>query len=293
MGYINLYVKPSKPILGSRRKFEDSKYVILGVPFDSTSTFRSGSRFTPQAIRTLIDNLETYSIRTGIDLEDVALCDIGDLNESLSVDEMLHMVKSVVSEIIGYGKIPITIGGEHTLTLGIVKTLPEVQVVFLDAHLDLRDEYLGCKVCHATVARRILELSNVKSIFHIGVRAISKEEYIFSSSMNIPYITTLDLRRGFKKAISIVESRLDKNTPIYISIDMDVLDPAYAPSVANPEPDGIDTGMLLDIIEYLASYKVIGLDIVEATPMYDSGLTILQASKILIEAIGYIEVGRR
>lgn len=111
--------------------------------------------------------------------------------------------------------------------------------------------------------------------------------------MNIPYITTLDLRRGFKKAISIVESRLDKNTPIYISIDMDVLDPAYAPSVANPEPDGIDTGMLLDIIEYLASYKVIGLDIVEATPIYDSGLTILQASKILIEAIGYIEVGRR
>ncbi len=291
MGYIDLYVKPSKPLLGLIRKFDEAKYIVLGVPFDGTSTFRSGSKFTPSALRILIDSLETYSIRSGVDLEEVMLCDIGDLNETLSVEEMVRMIKLVVSDIVGDGKIPVIIGGEHTLTLGVVKAYPEIQVIFLDAHFDLRDEYLGSKLCHATVARRVLELGNVKSTLHIGVRALSKEEYLFASSRGIPYITTLDLKRNFSCIKSMMDSKIDRETPLYISIDMDVLDPAYAPAVANPEPDGIDTGMLLDIISYLASYKVVGLDIVEATPLYDNGLTILQASKILIEAIGCIEAG--
>ncbi|MCX8162373.1 MAG: agmatinase [Candidatus Bathyarchaeota archaeon] len=293
MGYIDLYVKPSKPMLGSKRRFDEARYIILGVPFDGTSTFRSGSRFTPSAIRVVIDGLETYSIRSGIDFEDVMFCDIGDLHESLSAEEVVRMVKLVVSEIAGYGKIPVIIGGEHTLTLGAVEALPEIQVVFLDAHFDLRDEYLDSRLCHATVARRVTELGNVKSTLHIGVRAPSKEEYIFASSRGIPYVTTLDLKRGSERVKSMIDSKLDREKPLYISIDMDVLDPAYAPSVANPEPDGIDTGMLIDIIGYLASYRVAGLDIVEATPVYDNGLTIIQASKILIEAIGYIEAGRR
>ncbi|MEM2740121.1 MAG: agmatinase [Candidatus Bathyarchaeia archaeon] len=292
MGYIDLYVKPSRPMLGSKRRFDEARYIILGVPFDGTSTFRSGSKFTPSAIRVLIDGLETYSIRSGIDFEDIIFCDIGDLHESFSVEEVLRMVKLVVSEIVEYGKIPVIIGGEHTLTLGAVDAFPGIQVVFLDAHFDLRDEYLGIRLCHTTVARRIIELDNVESTLHIGLRALSREEYLFASNKGIPYVTTLDLKRKPEIVKSMIDSKLDRKKPLYISIDMDILDPAYAPGVANPEPDGIDTGTLIDIIGYLASYRVAGLDIVEATPIYDNGLTILQASKILIEAIGYIEAGR-
>lgn len=293
MSYRELYVTPSKPLLGLSFDFEESDYVLLGVPFDRTSSFRSGSKFTPFTLREYVEQLETYSVRSGVDVEEVKLCDLGNLHETLSVEEMVRMVNRVTSEIVGESKIPILIGGEHTLTLGAIQAYRDIQVVFLDAHFDLRDEYLGFRICHATVARRIVELPNVDLTVHLGVRAFCKEELKYALDKKLRYITTLNLRRNLRKALERAEKEIDLEQPVYLSIDVDVLDPAYAPGVANPEPDGLNLSTVLDILSWASRFTIVGLDLVEATPIYDNGLTMIQTSKLLIEALSFLEARRR
>ena len=161
MAHHELFVSQSNIFAGFQKPFEKADYVIFGVPFDVTSTYRTGARFGPSAIREASLNIETYSFRTGIDVEDLSLHDLGDLHVSSATEKTLERIALVVKDLLEAGKKPITIGGEHTITLGAVKGLgnkaSRTAIVSFDAHLDLRNEFMGLKLSHTTFMRRLNE----------------------------------------------------------------------------------------------------------------------------------------
>jgi agmatinase len=294
VSYKELFVSHSNVFGGYQRSFEEANYVVLGVPFDFTSTFRTGARFGPNAIRVASLNIETFSFRSNIDLEDLRIHDLGDLHISTDTEQTLNKLANVVREILKTGKMPIVIGGEHTITMGVLMglngALSETAIVSFDAHLDLRNEYMGYKLSHTTFMRRINEQLKPATILEVGIRAVCKEELEYSKKAKIEFLTTHQMRAmGSGKVIAWLEERLKEHSHIYFSIDMDVLDPAYAPAVQNPEPDGIDTAMLLDILCGTCNKRVIGFDVVEVAPNYDFGVTAIQAAKVIFELLAGIE----
>jgi agmatinase len=294
VGYKELFVSHSNVFGGYQRPFEEAKYVVLGVPFDFTSTFRTGARFGPNAIRVASLNIETFSFRSNIDLEDLRIHDLGDLHISTDAEQTLNKLANVVREILKTGKMPIVIGGEHTITMGVLMglngALSKTAIVSFDAHLDLRNEYMGYKLSHTTFMRRINEQLKPATILEVGIRAVCKEELEYSKKAKIEFLTTHQIRAmGSGKVIAWLEERLKEHSHVYFSIDMDVLDPAYAPAVQNPEPDGIDTAMLLDILCGTCDKRVIGFDVVEIAPNYDFGVTAIQAAKVIFELLASIE----
>ncbi len=169
MSYRELFVSPSPVFSGIQRTFEEAEYVILGAPLDSTSTYRSGARFAPLAIREASLNIETHSFRTNMDVEDLKIHDLGDLHIAGKVDETLKRLELVTKDLLDAKKTPLVIGGEHTITLGVIRSLGEnVTLVSLDAHLDLRNEYMGLTTSHATFMRRIKEQVKPHKILEIG-----------------------------------------------------------------------------------------------------------------------------
>ncbi|MCD6530228.1 agmatinase [Candidatus Bathyarchaeota archaeon] len=288
-----LYCSPQICFGGYGRIYEDSEYVILGVPFDYTSTFRSGARFAPNQIRIASLNIESYSLRFGVDVEEVKVADVGDLDVSGDVEETLQRIRRVVKEFVEDGKLPILIGGEHTLTLGSVKAFDgDIGVICFDAHLDLRDEYLGLRISHATFMRRICESIGPENVLIVGARALCKEEAAFAQESGVNGISMLDLRNsGLRKAIEKLRRFVESHGKLYVSIDMDVLDPSIAPAVQNPEPEGL---LLHELIELIAecTAKTSALDLVEVTPTYDNGITCIHAAKIIYETLSSLEASR-
>jgi len=252
-------------------EFESSEFVIFGVPFDETSSYRRGSRLAPLAIRMASFNFETYDIETGVDLSDVDIHDAGDVE--------LDAVTDMVARILDTGTVPIMLGGEHTATVGACAA-HDMDVIYLDAHADFRDEYLGEKVCHATVARRLVEQGH--RVIHIGLRSMSREESgEFGTS-----VTTLPFDLSMEDLDRAVSSE-----KVYVSIDMDAIDPSEAPGVANPEPNGLPSKVIYDIISHLGN-RIAGLDIVEVCPPYDPGTTSLLAAHLVRHAIFNIAAGK-
>lgn len=297
MGYRELFASQSNVFSGFQKSFEEADYVILGVPFDVTSTFRTGARFGPNAIRTASLNIETYSFRSNVDVEDLRLHDIGDLHVSADVGETLERLEKVTSEILNVGKTPVTIGGEHTITLGVLKGLSgkasKTAVISFDAHLDLRDEFMGLRLSHTTFMRRINEEVKPAKIVEAGTRAVCKEELAYAKRAGIEFFTTQQIRKeGTAHTLKNLMQKLSDIKNVYVSIDMDVLDPAYAPAVQNPEPDGLDVHTLLDILCILCDKRVIGFDVVEVAPNYDNGLSAIQAAKAVFEVLCSIEKAR-
>jgi len=277
--------------LGSTTVFEDARYVIFGAPLDATTSYRSGSRFAPEAVRQASLHMETYSPQTGLDWEDVAVADVGDVKGIDDVEIALNKIEAVVKQIGGAKKVPVMLGGEHTVTLGALRALDPDLVVCMDAHLDLRDELLGRKLSHATFMRRAFEELNSRIVV-LGCRALSNEELEFSEDHDdrITVITAFNmLKSGLSKGIEAVRRELSKASTAYLSIDMDVVDPASAPAVGNPSPEGISVTALLDLIAAVADEKIAGIDLTEVAPHYDSGLTAIQAAYILLETIYYLE----
>jgi len=295
MSYRELFVSPSTVFGGFQKKFEEADYVVVGVPFDSTSTYRSGARFAPLAIRETSLNLETYSFRAGIDAEELRLCDLGDLHVVGEVNETLRQLKLVTKEIFDAKKTPVLIGGEHTITLGAVEGVGKnVAVVSFDAHLDLRNEYMGRTVCHTTFMRRINEKLKPEKILEAGTRAVCKEELDYAKKVGIQYFTVQQIREdGLEKTLTKIEKILDGCKKIYLTIDMDVLDPAFAPAVQNPEPDGLCGHTFFDILSKVCEYSVVAFDLVEVAPHYDQGITAIQAAKTMYEVLSHIEKARR
>ncbi len=291
MGYRELYVSQSTPFSGLQGTFEESNYIILGVPFDATSTFRCGARFGPLAIREASMNLETYSFRTGIDIEDLKLHDLGDLHVSAEADETLKRLGLVTRELVEAGKLPVTIGGEHTITFGALKGMsPNIAVISFDAHLDLRDEYMGKTLSHTTFMRRVHEKIKPKSLVEIGTRAVCREELDYARQSGITFLTTHKiLTQSLEETVKNVLDNVANCKGIYLTVDMDVLDPAFVPAVQNPEPEGLDTSMLFDLLDRIADDRIIAFDVVEVAPHYDGGVTAVQAAKTIFEILCRIE----
>ncbi len=289
-----LHVSQTNVFGGFQKPFEEADYVILGVPFDITSTYRTGARFGPAAIRQASLNIETYSFRTGVDVEELRLHDIGDLHVASDTKKMLEALGSVTEEIVKKGKILATIGGEHTITLGIAKGLGDLAsktaIISFDAHLDLRDEFLGLKVSHTTFMRRISENIKPARIIEVGTRAICKEELAYARKAGIKFFTIPQIREyGSEKIAQQLKDDVARYKHIYLSVDMDVLDPAQVPAVQNPEPDGLDMYTLLNILSHVCDNRVLGFDVIEIAPNYDQGISALQAAKVIFEILSYIQ----
>jgi agmatinase len=280
---------------GFSKSLDEARYVVVGVPYDSTSTYRSGSRFAPRAIRDASLNIETYSLRTGVDIENVPIHDAGDLHIVDDLSETLDRLSRVTKDIIAAKKVPVCIGGEHTITLGAVRSLPKsVGVVSFDAHGDLRDEYGGGKLSHATVLRRITEIVGVNGVFICGVRALCKEEVEFIEKNKVGHMTPWEIGElGPVRSAERLRSFTKNFTHVYVTIDSDVLDPGFAPGVANPEFDGVTPADLVSLVSAVTDEKLIGFDLVEVCPDYDSGTTAVAAARLIFEVIAQAEKARK
>ncbi len=298
MSHSELLTSQSNVFSGFQKQFKEADYIVLGVPFDVTSTYRTGARFGPTGIRQASLNIETFSFRTGLDVEDLELHDLGDLHVFTDTKKTLEALQLVIKDIVGADKTPITIGGEHTITLGITKGLgtkaSKTAIVSFDAHLDLRNEFLGLKLSHTTFMRRINEEVKPARIIEVGTRAVCKEELECAKKAGIDFFTTRQIRKeGSQEIAKQLQKKLAKYKNVYLSIDMDILDPAYVPAVQNPEPDGLEMHALLDILEGVCDERVIGFDVLEIAPNYDQGVSAIQAAKVIFEVLCCLEKSRK
>lgn len=250
----------------SNFSYDESRFVILGAPYDRTCDFRRGSREGPNAIRRASYNIESYVPEYDVSISRMKICDLGNMEISERfLDELYERTRKIASD----GKLPILLGGEHTISYSGVKACDPDRVVVLDAHLDLRDEYLGNRFSHACVSRRICDLVGPENLVIVGARTGSEEDYEFAERNGIRFC-------GFSEAV--------EGERIYLSLDMDVIDPAYAPAVSTPEPFGAEPKAVRKFIASIAP-RVIGFDVVEVAPMYDCGQTSMIAAKLIIEFI--------
>ncbi len=296
MSDFELHVSPSTVFSGYQKPFEKADYVVVGVPFDITSTYRTGARFAPLAIREASLNIETFSFRSSLDVEELRIHDLGDLHISNNVEKTLKRLEGTARDLLKAKKTPTIIGGEHTITLGSMHGVGgrDTAVIDFDAHLDLRNKYMDLTTSHTTFMRRLNERVKPKKIVEVGTRAVCKEELAYAKEAGIQYFTTKRIREiGMEATAKAVKKSVDDCKRTYVTIDMDVLDPAFAPAVQNPEPDGLTTQNLLDLVCSLCDGRTVGLDLVEVTPPYDKGATAIQAARILFEALCQIEKARK
>ena len=256
---------------------KDAQILVFGLPYDRTSSFIPGSRFGPQYIRQCAENIEDYSPYQNKSLFDLKICDMGDIE--FCSGEWLLQIEKEVGNMYDNKKPMIFLGGEHTITPPIIraikKSFGDFSLVQFDAHCDLRDEYLGEKNCHATAIRRVSDVLGAGRIYQFGIRSGTREE--FKAGKNLYKFRVYE---PLSKVISDIEG------PVYISIDIDVLDPGIMPAVSTPEPGGIAFGELVDSLMLLKDKEIVGADLVEYNPLaaspYASGST---AAAVLRELI--------
>ena len=264
--------------------YEDSKYVLFGVPFDNTSSYRRGSRLSPNYIRHAYNNLESFEINYKYNIPDAGICDLGDLPVYEDVEYVLSEVETVTRIIFNDGKIPIMLGGEHSITVGAVRNLKNIKMLIIDAHSDFRDSYMDNIYNHACVTRRCLEILGKNRIVSVGTRSTSLEEYQSPEYNDVLFVSAEHvLNNGIKNVLNDLDEFIG-DSMIYFSIDMDGIDPAYAPGVGTPEPYGLKDTDVRSIIRRF-SKRSIGFDIVEMTPLYDNGNTSMLAAKMIQDFI--------
>ena len=263
--------------------FEPARTVLLGCPFDETASFRRGARLGPQAIREASHGLETYSPELEEDLEDAALCDLGDVDfASDDTGAVLDSIRAEAREIFRAGKRPVFLGGEHLVSLPLVEAalevFPGLAVFQWDAHADLRDDYLGEKLSHACVMRRILELEGVGPLHQFGIRSGAREEFEWMRANETLRPLTPE---GVESVLEEIGDR-----PIYLTIDVDVINPGEMSGTGSPEPGGPCFDALMDCISVLdaSGARIIGADVVELAPEWDpTGASAVAAAKLVRE----------
>ncbi len=277
--------KNTESFIGCEGSYEDSKIVLFGAPFDSTTSFRPGARFGSSAIRHESFGLETYSPYQDRDLTDCRVFDCGDLELCFgSAESALDDIKSRAEEILSDGKLPILIGGEHLVTLGAVRAAylkyPDMHIIHFDAHADLRDDYLGAKLSHAAVIRRCHDILGDGRIHQFCIRSGDKTEFEFAKKHT-------DMHKfDFDGLENICRELMNKHTPVYFTIDLDCLDPSVFCGTGTPEAGGVGFTQLLEAIFTVAQTNIIGADINELAPMLDaSGASTAVACKTLRELI--------
>lgn len=260
--------------------FEEAEFVIVGVPFDKTTTYRSGTRFAPTTVREASQTFEKENFEHGVTFDKIPVHDAGDLYEEGTVDEMVASVEEEARRIASAGKFPLFIGGEHSITPPVVKALGDVSVITIDAHLDFRDEYQGLKNSHACAHRRIVDHVGKGNAFAFGVRSISSEEKVEEAL----YADAFRIHEeGVAKVFDEMLSKL-KRKPVYLSLDIDGIDPAYAPGTGTPEPFGLTPWDVRYIINRLGP-RLVGFDVVEICPPYDQGNTSILGARMMREVM--------
>ena len=263
-------------------------YALMGIPFDSTTSYRAGSRYGPKAIREASYNFEAYNLRYDTSLSCYNY-DIGDVQVNYgNYEETDYMIKDTVLSLIDMGLSPIAMGGEHTITAGVLGAIHDydeeyfndLTVIHFDAHFDMRDTYLGEIYSHASVLRRVHEM-NPKEIIQLGIRSAEYDEYQYVKSQdNISYYTSQDIQDDKESVLKVLEK---VKGPVYLTVDIDVLDPAYAPSVGTPAPCGLTPRDMEDFIEVLAPKETIGMDLVEVSSNTIGDSTSVNAAKIIYD----------
>ena len=279
MSFLDLHMTKS-PLIMNPNDNSESVAVIFGVPFDSTHSYKPGCRFGPDVIRDAFNNIEIFQPEFGIDLETVNINDLGNTKHTVVATEMLQIVENITTELKKQNKQLIILGGEHLITLGSFPCFPkDTGYVVFDAHYDLRDQYADIKLSHAAYLRRIVEKRGSENIVHVGARAFVKEELAFLNEHKISTVSDKEIRNGNgPKLLKDITSTFDS---LYLSIDLDVLDPAFAPGVGNPEAIGISSRELYDLVTTLQNKKIVAADIVELNPTYDNGSTASMAAKMI------------
>ncbi|MBA4437911.1 MAG: agmatinase [Nitrosopumilus sp.] len=279
MSFLDLYMNKNPMITASD---DDSEPVatVFGIPFDATHSYKPGCRFGPDAIRDSFNNIEIFHPQLSVDLETVNIEDLGNTRHTVVASEMIDMVKKITTELVAKQRQLFILGGEHSITYGTYTSFPkDTGYVVFDAHYDLRDEFADIKLSHASYLRRVVEERGADNILHVGARAFVKEELEFLTEHKIKTISDKEIRDG--KGPQLLKDHVSTFDTMYSSFDLDVLDPAYAPGVGNPEAVGITSRELFDMIYSLQETKVIGADIVELNPYHDNGATASLAAKIM------------
>ena len=271
--------------IGCDAGYEEADIVLYGAPFDSTTSFRPGTRFAGQAVRNDSYGLETYSPYQDRDLEDCRIFDLGDLELAIGDSELvLSEIEKTAETILKDKKLPFMIGGEHLVTLGSVRAAaekyPDLHIIHFDAHADLRDDYLGARLSHACVLRRCHDLLGDGRIHQFCIRSGEREEFRFAAQHTDFHPLSFD---GLEEAVRELK---EKNVPIYFTIDLDCLDPAVFPGTGTPEAGGVTFLELLEAIRTVAQANVVGADVNELAPMLDaSGVSTATACKVLRELL--------
>lgn len=275
-------MQPNKHVyMSCESSFEEATTVIYGAPFDGTVSNRPGTRFAADAIRSESYGLETYSPFLNKDLEDVRIMDSGDVDITIGNKvKVLEELEETARTILNAGKLPFMIGGEHLVTLGpmraVLEKYPDAMLVQLDAHTDLRDDYMGEPLSHATVVRRIHDLIGDNRIYQYGIRSGTKEEFDWSDTHTILEKFSIDTLKDLPDIIG--------NTPVYVTIDLDCLDPSIFPGTGTPEPGGLTYRELEPAFRVFEQLNVVAADIVELSPPYDhSGVSNAVAAKVARE----------
>ena len=278
MSFLEFYMNKN-PLITSSGEGEPIA-TVFGIPFDSTHSYKPGCRFGPDVIRDAFNNIEIFHPELRVDLETANIEDLGNTKPTVVASEMLDMVRKITKELVGTNRQLFILGGEHLITYGTYLSFPkETGFVVFDAHYDLRDEYADIKLSHASYLRRIVEEKGADNILHVGARAYVKEELEFLEENKIKTISDKEIRQG--KAPQILKDHISTFDKLYTSFDLDVLDPAFAPGVGNPEAVGISSRELFDMIYSFENKKVMGIDIVELNPTHDNGSTSSLAAKIM------------
>ncbi len=264
---------------------DEAEIVLYGVPYDRTASFRAGARLGPNAIREASWNFEAYLMDHGRSLADIKVCDLGNTDEYGPVKDMVEGVRRVSHDLVKRGKVPIVLGGEHSIAPASVMGFDDdIGVLGIDAHLDFRDEYLGERFSHACSARRIADHVGVDDVVYMGVRSFSEEEAEDLQRLGLTYVSAFDIHeKGPERAVERALKAVDQEK-IYLTIDLDGVDPAYAPAVGNPEPFGLTPLHVKSIIDALGP-RLVGMDLNEVAPGWDHGQTALLAARLVREAI--------
>ncbi len=270
--------------IGCASEFAAAQAVLFGAPYDSTTSYRPGARFGSAAIRNESYGIETYSPYQDRDLEGLAVCDAGDLELPFGAPEpALDLIETETSRIFDAGKVPVMLGGEHLVTLGAVRAAvrhhPGLHILHFDAHADLRTDYLGNPLSHACVLRRCHDALGDGRIFQFGIRSGTREEFAFAAEGHV--------RMERFAADTLPSVTLPKGTPVYLTVDLDVLDPSEFPGTGTPEAGGLSFEALRRaLMDVFARFQVVAFDLVELAPMLDaSGRSTALACKLLRECL--------
>jgi agmatinase len=267
---------------GANTEYRDARYVIFGVPYDSTTSFRPGTRQGPAAIRDISYNFESYLPLQDTDFTAIPVADLGDLDTNVTIDDMVMEVEAAVREIVSDRKIPVMLGGEHSITTGAVRAVKPECYLVCDAHLDLRDEFRGSACNHACTTYRVYD-EGITDIIIFGGRSGTAEQYAFARNHCTLYTADEIQKRGPAQIIREVTDHT-QGRRVYLSIDADVIDSCLTPGLGTPEPFGLDPLTIRDLVNAVAP-SAVAFDYVEVCPVYDHGQAATVAAQLVKEFI--------